>query len=109
MRKFRSNLVSPLKCGELDLAAQSSTRRRGGLWIAGEERGNGEKLGRAAEIKTYVGLCIRNAYRVEIVVDNKVDAEAITFDCFSQAHFTHRNSYRRFSDLEACLLLNSRT
>jgi GxxExxY protein len=57
---------------------------------------------------TYEGLCIPNAYVMDIVVDDKVVVEAKTVDRFCEAHFAQLNSYLRFSGLEVGLLLNFR-
>jgi GxxExxY protein len=57
---------------------------------------------------TYEGLCIPNAYSLDIVVDDKVVVEAKTIDRFNDAHFAQLNSYLRFSGLEVGLLLNFR-
>jgi len=58
---------------------------------------------------TFEGLCIPNAYSMDLVVDDKVVVEAKTLDRFSDAHFAQLNSYLRFSGLEVGLLLNFRT
>ncbi len=58
---------------------------------------------------TYEGLCIPNAYSLDIVVDDKVVVEAKTMERFNDAHFAQLNSYLRFSGLEVGLLLNFRT
>jgi len=57
---------------------------------------------------TYEGLCIPNAYIMDLVVDEKVIVEIKTVDRFSDAHFAQLNSYLRFSKLEVGLLLNFR-
>lgn len=56
----------------------------------------------------YEGLCIPNAYVMDVVVDDKVVVEAKTVDRFSDAHFAQLNSYLRFSGMKVGLLLNFR-
>jgi GxxExxY protein len=58
---------------------------------------------------TYEGLCLPNAYVMDLVVDDKVVVEAKTVDRFNDVHFAQLNSYLRFSSLEVGLLLNFRT
>ena len=57
---------------------------------------------------TYAGLCIPNAFIMDLVVDEKVVVEAKTVERFNDAHFAQLNSYLQFSGLEVGLLLNFR-
>ena len=57
---------------------------------------------------TYEGLCIPNAYSMDLVVDDKVVVEAKTTERFIDAHFAQLNSYLQFSGLEVGLLVNFR-
>lgn len=57
---------------------------------------------------TYEGLCIPNAYVMDLVVDDKVVVEAKTVDRFNDVHLAQLNSYLRFAGMEVGLLLNFR-
>ena len=58
---------------------------------------------------TYEGLCVTNAYIMDLVVDDKVLVEAKTVESFTDVHFAQVNSYLQFSGLEVGLLLNFRS
>ena len=58
---------------------------------------------------TWEGLCIPNAYLMDLVVEDKVLVEAKTVERLVDVHFAQVNSYLRFSGMELGLLLNSRT
>lgn len=55
---------------------------------------------------TYKGLCVPNAYIMDIVVDDKVVIEIKAIEDFSEAHFAQLNSYLHFSSFEVGVLLN---
>ena len=55
---------------------------------------------------TYEGLCVPNAYVMDLVVDAKVVVEVKAIEEFSDANFAQLNSYLRFSSFEVGLLLN---
>jgi GxxExxY protein len=55
------------------------------------------------------GLCLPNAYLMDLVVEDKVLVEAKTVERLVDVHFAQVNSYLRFSGLELGLLLNFRT
>ena len=57
---------------------------------------------------TYEGLCIPNAFIMDLVVDDQVVVEAKTVERFNDAYFAQLNSYLQFSGLEVGLLLNFR-
>lgn len=54
------------------------------------------------------GLCIPNAYRMDLVVEDKVLVEAKTVERLVDAHFAQMNSYLRFSRMDLGLILNFR-
>jgi len=58
---------------------------------------------------TFEGLCVPNAYVVDLIVDSKVVVEAKTVDRFVDAHYAQVNSYLHFSGQQVGLLLNFRT
>ena len=55
---------------------------------------------------TYEGLCVPNAYIMDLVVDDKVVVEAKAIEKFSDVNFAQLNSYLHFSSFEVGLLLN---
>ena len=55
---------------------------------------------------TYEGLCVPNAYIMDIVVDDKLVVEVKAIEDFSDAHFAQLNSYLYFSSFEVGLLFN---
>jgi hypothetical protein len=55
------------------------------------------------------GLCLPNAYLMDLVVEDKVLVEAKTVERLVDVHFAQVNSYLRCSGLELGLLLNFRT
>ena len=57
---------------------------------------------------TYEGLCVPNAYLMDIVVDQKVIVEVRTVDRFIDAHLAQLNSYLYFAGIEVGLLFNFR-
>jgi GxxExxY protein len=57
---------------------------------------------------TFEGLCVPNAYIMDLVVDDKIVVEIKTVDRFCDAHFAQVTSYLRFSGLAVGLLLNFR-
>lgn len=57
---------------------------------------------------TYEGLCVPNAYVLDLIVDDKVVVEGKTVDHLGDIHVAQVNSYLRFSGLEVGLLINFR-
>jgi GxxExxY protein len=57
---------------------------------------------------TYEGLCIPNAYVLDLIVGGKVVVEAKAVDRLHDLHVAQVNSYLRFSGLDVGLLLNFR-
>jgi GxxExxY protein len=55
---------------------------------------------------TYEGLCVPNAYIMDIVVDDKLVVEVKAIQDFSDANFAQLNSYLHFSSFEVGLLFN---
>ena len=55
---------------------------------------------------TYEGLCVPNAYLMDLVVDDEVVVEAKAIERFSDANFAQLNSYLHFSSFEVGLLIN---
>jgi len=55
---------------------------------------------------TYKGLCVENAYIMDIVVDHKVVVEAKAIAKFSDADFAQLNSCLHFANFEVGLLIN---
>ena len=55
---------------------------------------------------TYEGLCVPNAYKMDLVVEDKVVVEAKAIEKFSDASFAQLNTYLTLSGLEVGLLLN---
>lgn len=56
----------------------------------------------------YEGLCIPNAYIMDLAIDNKVVVEIKAVERFVDAHYAQVNSYLRFSNMEIGLLINFR-
>ena len=54
------------------------------------------------------GLLVERAYRMDLVVDDRVVVEAKTVEKLVDAHFAQVNSQLRFSGFEVGLLLNFR-
>ena len=54
------------------------------------------------------GLLVESAYRMDLVVDDRVVVEAKTVEKRVDAHFAQVNSQLRFSGFEVGLLLNFR-
>jgi GxxExxY protein len=54
----------------------------------------------------YEGLEISNAFRLDLVIDNKVVVELKSVDSLSDAHFAQLKTYLRFSDYSVGLLIN---
>ena len=54
------------------------------------------------------GLLVERAYRMDLVVDDKVVVEAKTVECLMDAHFAQLNTQLRFSPYEVGLLINFR-
>jgi len=55
---------------------------------------------------TNEGLCVPNAYKMDLVVDDKVVVEAKAIEKCSDASFAQLNTYLTLSGLEVGLLLN---
>ena len=58
---------------------------------------------------TYEGLCVPNAYIMDVVVDHKVVVEAKATAEFSDADFAQLNSCLHFANFEVGLLINFHT
>ena len=54
------------------------------------------------------GLLVERAYRMDLVVDDKVVVEAKTVEKLAEAHFAQLNTQLRFSSFEVGLLINFR-
>jgi iron complex transport system substrate-binding protein len=54
------------------------------------------------------GLLVERAYRMDLVVDERVVVEAKTAEKLADAHFAQINTQLRFSGFEVGLLLNFR-
>ncbi|BDU71461.1 GxxExxY protein [Mesoterricola silvestris] len=72
-------------------------------------RGSGHKALREVCLDiVWEGLTVDGAYKMDLVVDDKVVVEAKTVEKLVDAHFAQINSQLRFSSLEVGLLLNFR-
>lgn len=56
----------------------------------------------------FEGLCLPNAFAMDLIVDDRVVVEAKTVERLADAHFAQLNSYLHFSGMEVGLLLNFR-
>jgi len=72
-------------------------------------RGSGHKALREVRLDiVWEGLTVESAYKMDLVVDDKVVVEAKTVEKLVDAHFAQINTQLRFSGLEVGLLLNFR-
>ena len=72
-------------------------------------RGGGHKALREVRLDIiWEGLTVEGAYKMDLVVDDKVAVEAKTVEKLVDAHFAQINTQLRFSGLEVGLLLNFR-
>ena len=79
------------------------------LCLAHSLRMDGHKVPREVYVDIeWEGLLVERAYRMDLVVDDRVVVEAKTVEKRVDAHFAQVNSQLRFSGLEVGLLLNFR-
>ena len=79
------------------------------LCLAHALRTDGHKILREVYVDIeWEGLLVERAYRMDLVVDDRVVVEAKTVEKLVDAHFAQVNSQLRFSGFEVGLLLNFR-
>lgn len=72
-------------------------------------REHGHKVLREVRLDiVWEGLTVEGAYKMDLVVDDKVVVEAKTVEKLVDAHFAQVNTQLRFSGLDVGLLLNFR-
>ena len=72
-------------------------------------REKGHKVLREVRLDiTWEGLLVEGAYKMDLVVDERVVVEAKTVEKLVDAHFAQLNTQLRFTGLEVGLLLNFR-